>query len=73
MCEQIVDGPFNGSGLMQSKLLRAIQEQETERFGRTQTLQIDVRFAVATNRDLNRMVDEGNLRNDLYHRCMPSR
>ena len=53
---------------LQSKLLRAIQEQEFERLGGTRTIQVDVRFVAATNRDLKEMVDEGKFRSDLYYR-----
>ncbi len=53
---------------LQSKLLRAIQEQEFERLGGNRTIQVDARFIAATNRDLKKMVDEGKFRSDLYYR-----
>jgi formate hydrogenlyase transcriptional activator len=53
---------------LQSKLLRAIQEQELERLGGNRTIRVDVRFIAATNRDLKQMVDEGTFRSDLYYR-----
>ena len=53
---------------LQSKLLRAIQEQELERLGGNRTIRVDVRFVAATNRDLKQMVDEGKFRSDLYYR-----
>lgn len=53
---------------LQSKLLRAIQEQEFERLGGNRTLRVDVRFIAATNRNLKQMVDEGRFRSDLYYR-----
>jgi formate hydrogenlyase transcriptional activator len=53
---------------LQSKLLRAIQEQELERLGGTRTIRVDVRFVAATNRSLKQMVDEGKFRSDLYYR-----
>jgi formate hydrogenlyase transcriptional activator len=53
---------------LQSKLLRAIQEQELERLGGNRTIRVDVRFVAATNRNLKRMVDEGKFRSDLYYR-----
>ncbi len=53
---------------LQSKLLRAIQEQELERLGGNRTIRVDVRFIAATNRDLKQMVDEGKFRSDLYYR-----
>jgi formate hydrogenlyase transcriptional activator len=53
---------------LQSKLLRAIQEQEFERLGGNKTIRADIRFVAATNRDLKQMVDEGKFRGDLYYR-----
>ena len=53
---------------LQSKLLRAIQEQELERLGGNRTIRVDVRFVAATNRKLKQMVDEGKFRSDLYYR-----
>ncbi len=53
---------------LQSKLLRALQEQELERLGGNRTIHVDVRFVAATNRNLKQMVEEGKFRNDLYYR-----
>ncbi|HOL72740.1 MAG TPA: sigma 54-interacting transcriptional regulator [Bryobacteraceae bacterium] len=53
---------------LQPKLLRAIQDQEFERVGGTRTIRTDVRFIVATNRDLKAMVEENRFRADLYYR-----
>lgn len=53
---------------LQSKLLRAIQEQELERLGGTRTIRVDVRFIAATNRSLKQMVEQGKFRGDLYYR-----
>ncbi len=53
---------------LQSKLLRAIQEQEVERLGGNRTIRVDVRFIAATNRGLKQMVEEGKFRSDLYYR-----
>ncbi|MGE5648023.1 MAG: sigma 54-interacting transcriptional regulator [Acidobacteriota bacterium] len=53
---------------LQPKLLRAIQDQEFERVGGTRTIRVDVRFIVATNRDLKAMVDDNRFRADLYYR-----
>ncbi len=53
---------------LQSKLLRAIQEQELERLGGNRTIRVDIRLVAATNRNLKEMVDEGKFRSDLYYR-----
>ena len=53
---------------MQAKLLRVIQERRFERVGGTRTIEVDVRWIAATNRDLRVMMDEGRFREDLYHR-----
>lgn len=52
----------------QAKLLRMIQEREIIRIGGDTAIPVDVRFIVATNRDLRQMVEEGLFRNDLYFR-----
>ena len=52
----------------QAKLLRVIQEHEFQRVGGTATLQADVRFITATNRDLAQAVAAGTFREDLYYR-----
>lgn len=53
---------------LQSKLLRALQEGEFERLGSTSTLKVDVRVIAATNRDLQKEVENGNFRADLFYR-----
>jgi DNA-binding NtrC family response regulator len=53
---------------MQVKLLRVLQEREIERVGGTQTIKVDVRFVVATHRDLEAMVAAGQFREDLFFR-----
>jgi two-component system nitrogen regulation response regulator GlnG len=56
------------SPLVQSKLLRVLQEQRFERVGGDETIKTDVRIIAATNRDLEDMVSEGTFRADLYYR-----
>lgn len=53
---------------VQVKLLRALQEKEIERIGGKQTLKVDVRIVAATNRDLEKEVEAGRFRIDLYYR-----
>jgi formate hydrogenlyase transcriptional activator len=53
---------------LQPKLLRALQEQEFERLGSSQTVRVDVRIVAATNQALAQMVDERTFRADLYYR-----
>jgi len=55
------------SGL-QAKLLRALQEKEFQRVGGTETIQVDVRIIATSNRDLDKAIQEGELREDLYYR-----
>ncbi len=53
---------------LQTKLLRVLQERCFERVGGAQTIEADVRWIAATNRDLRAMMDRGRFREDLYHR-----
>ena len=53
---------------MQLKLLRVLQEGEFERVGGTETLKVDVRIITATNKDLEKAMEEGKFRQDLYYR-----
>jgi two-component system nitrogen regulation response regulator GlnG len=56
------------SPLIQSKLLRVLQEQRFERLGGNETIQTDVRVLAATNKNLEAMVEAGAYRQDLYYR-----
>jgi DNA-binding NtrC family response regulator len=56
------------SPLVQSKVLRVLQSQQFERVGGNQTISTDVRVIAATNRDLEKMVEDGEFRSDLYYR-----
>ena len=53
---------------LQAKLLRVLQEREFERIGSSQTIKVNVRILATTNRDLQKEVEEGNFREDLYYR-----
>jgi formate hydrogenlyase transcriptional activator len=53
---------------LQPKLLRAVQQQEFERVGSSQTTRVDVRIVAATNQNLEQMVSERRFRMDLYYR-----
>jgi nitrogen regulation protein NR(I) len=54
--------------LTQTKLLRVLQNQTFERVGGTETIKTDVRLIAATNRDLEKLVANGQFRADLFYR-----
>ncbi len=53
---------------LQVKLLRVIQEREFERVGGVKTIKVNVRIIAATNQNLEKAVEEGRFREDLYYR-----
>jgi len=62
--DEIGDMPFS----IQAKILRLLQEKSIERLGGRETTPVDVRIIAATNRDLERALEEGRFREDLYYR-----
>ena len=53
---------------LQVKLLRVLQERRFYRLGGTKEISVDVRVIASTNRELNKLVEEGKFREDLYYR-----
>ena len=62
--DEIGDMPFS----IQAKILRLLQERSIERLGGRQPIPVDVRIIAATNRDLEKALQEGTFREDLYYR-----
>jgi two-component system response regulator AtoC len=62
--DEIGDMPL----LLQSKILRVIEEKEFEKVGGRERLKVDVRIICATNRDLENLVEKKKFREDLYYR-----
>jgi transcriptional regulator with AAA-type ATPase domain len=62
--DEIGELPLN----LQAKLLRVLQEKEIRKLGGTNTIPVDIRLIAATNRDLLKLIDEGQFRGDLYYR-----
>jgi Nif-specific regulatory protein len=62
--DEIGDLPLN----LQVKLLRVIQQRMFERVGGTEPIKVDVRIIAATNRDIEKEVESGRFRADLYYR-----
>ncbi|MCA1933414.1 MAG: sigma-54 dependent transcriptional regulator [Calditerrivibrio sp.] len=62
--DEIGDMPL----LLQSKILRLLQDREIIRIGSNETKSIDVRFIAATNRDIHQLMLDGSFRKDLYYR-----
>ena len=62
--DEIGDMPLN----MQVKILRVLQEHTYERVGGTKTMKTNVRIIAATHKNLEKMIEEGSFREDLYYR-----
>ncbi|MDA3896429.1 MAG: sigma-54 dependent transcriptional regulator [Desulfobacteraceae bacterium] len=62
--DEVGELPLN----LQAKLLRALQEKKISRVGSEKDIPIDVRVLAATNRDLRKMVENGEFREDLFYR-----
>ena len=58
------------SPTMQVKILRALQEKKIRRIGGTQEIKVDARVIAATNQNLEKRVEEGRFREDLYYRLV---
>jgi len=58
---------------LQPKLLRALERQEVRRVGGDRFIQVDVRIVAATRRDLDKEVQAGRFRDDLFHRLVVGR
>lgn len=52
----------------QIQLLRALQERKIKPVGSSKEISVDIRIIAATNENLEKAVDNGDFRNDLYHR-----
>ncbi|MCJ7771517.1 MAG: sigma-54 dependent transcriptional regulator [Desulfobacterales bacterium] len=64
LLDEIGDMPFS----IQAKILRLLQEKSIERLGGRDTIPVDVRIIAATNRNLEKALEEGLFREDLYYR-----
>lgn len=56
------------SASAQAKVLRALQENKISRVGGDKDIKVNVRILAATNKDLKKEIEEGNFREDLFHR-----
>jgi two-component system nitrogen regulation response regulator NtrX len=56
------------SASAQAKVLRALQENVIQRVGGEKDIKVNARVVAATNKDLRKEIEEGNFREDLYHR-----
>ncbi|NMR96218.1 sigma 54-interacting transcriptional regulator, partial [Vibrio parahaemolyticus] len=62
--DEIADLPL----FMQSKLLRALEDKQIKRVGAEKYIEINTRIIAATNKSLEKLVEEGKFREDLYYR-----
>ena len=62
--DEITEMPIS----LQTNLLRILQEQQLERLGSNNSIDIDVRIIAATNKDIHSLINEGLFREDLYYR-----
>ena len=62
--DEISEMPFS----LQAKLLRVLQDKQVKRVGDTKSEEFDVRVVVASNKDLEKEMEQGRLRGDLYYR-----
>jgi two-component system response regulator AtoC len=62
--DEIGDMPME----LQSKLLQVLEQQEFVRVGGINNIQVDVRIVCATNKDLEKAISEGHMRDDLFYR-----
>lgn len=69
LIDEIGDMPLE----LQAKLLRSIERLEVTRVGGSERLRVDVRVMAATRRDIEREVQQGRFRDDLYHRLAVTR
>jgi transcriptional regulator with GAF, ATPase, and Fis domain len=64
LLDEVAELPFQ----LQSKLLRVLQDRTFERLGSSKTITVDVRVIASTNKNLEKAVQEGSFRPDLYYR-----
>lgn len=62
--DEVADMPLETQG----KIIRTLHEQSFKRLGGSQTVEVDVRVITATNRDLEKEIEEGRFRRDLFYR-----
>src|SRR5690606_17560579 len=53
---------------IQVKFLRALEQRSFRRLGGKKEISVDIRVVAATNKNINKAIDNGDLRDDLYHR-----